>query len=104
MTAPSRIVRPDVRRWFLPALVAGALACVNAGCSGSVASPEAKASQTTAEVETAAPEWRAVTRTVEQPARVEAFEEAPVYAKISGYVEKVNVEIGQHVKKGDVLA
>lgn len=38
-----------------------------------------------------------------QPGRIEAFEEAPLYSKVSGYVEKVLVDIGDHVKKNDVL-
>jgi RND family efflux transporter MFP subunit len=49
-------------------------------------------------------EKRTFHRTIEQPAWIEAFEETPIHAKISGYVETVNVEIGARVKKGDVLA
>jgi len=43
-------------------------------------------------------------RTVEQPARVEAFEQTPMHVKITGYVDQVHVEIGSRVKKGDPLA
>jgi multidrug efflux pump subunit AcrA (membrane-fusion protein) len=38
------------------------------------------------------------------PASLEAFEAADQYAKVSGYVEKVNADIGDHVKQGQVLA
>lgn len=55
-------------------------------------------------VETSHPQRRTFHRLVEQPAWIEAFEEAPIYAKISGYVEKVNVEIGTRVRKDSVLA
>jgi HlyD family secretion protein len=41
---------------------------------------------------------------VDQPGRIEAFEQAPIYAKIPGYVQKVNVDIGSRVRKGDLLA
>jgi multidrug resistance efflux pump len=36
-------------------------------------------------------------RTVGQPGFIEAFEEAPIYAKISGYVQKRHVDIGDIV-------
>jgi len=38
-----------------------------------------------------------------QPARIEAFEEAPLHSKLSGYVEQVLVDIGDAVQKGQVL-
>jgi RND family efflux transporter MFP subunit len=38
-----------------------------------------------------------------QPGRIEAFEETPLYAKVTGYVEEIKVDIGDHVKKDDVL-
>lgn len=39
----------------------------------------------------------------EQPGRVEAFESVPILSKISGYVSSIHVDIGDPVKKGDVL-
>jgi RND family efflux transporter MFP subunit len=38
-----------------------------------------------------------------QPGRIEAFEETPLYPKITGYVDQVKVDIGDEVKKNDVL-
>lgn len=38
-----------------------------------------------------------------QPARIEAFEETPLFAKVAGYVDKVAVDIGDKVKKGQTL-
>lgn len=38
-----------------------------------------------------------------QPGRVEAFEETPLYPKVTGYVEEVFVDIGDSVKKGQKL-
>lgn len=43
-------------------------------------------------------------RTVAEPGQVEAAEQANLFAKITGYAESVQVGIGDHVKKGDVLA
>ena len=42
--------------------------------------------------------------TVQQPADIEAFEQTPIVPKIAGYVQKWNVDIGDHVKKGQTLA
>jgi RND family efflux transporter MFP subunit len=38
-----------------------------------------------------------------QPARIEAFEETPLYAKLAGYVDEVLVDIGDRVTKDQVL-
>src|SRR5205823_7619286 len=56
------------------------------------------------EVQVARPERRTLTRLIEQPARVEAFEQTPIFAKIAGYVGKVHVEIGSRVDTGGLLA
>ena len=50
------------------------------------------------------PEKRDINRTVGQPGFVEAYEQAALYAKVSGYIEKWNVDIGDIVKKDQVLA
>jgi len=55
-------------------------------------------------VKTEQPSRRTLALTVEQPGRVEAFEQTPLYAKIAGYVKEVRVEIGARVRKGEVLA
>jgi RND family efflux transporter MFP subunit len=38
------------------------------------------------------------------PGTVQAFYEAPIYARVSGYLRSWNFDIGAHVKRGDVLA
>src|SRR5262249_1530269 len=43
-------------------------------------------------------------RKVEQPGEVQAFEQARIYARIPGYVRARPKDIGDRVKKGDVLA
>ncbi len=45
-----------------------------------------------------------VTRTSTQPATVHAFYEAHIHAKVAGYVDALNVDIGQAVAKDEVLA
>ena len=51
------------------------------------------------------PERKTIPRVIEQPGQIQPFEQTPLYARLSGYVEKVNVEsIGKRVHKGEVLA
>jgi RND family efflux transporter MFP subunit len=38
------------------------------------------------------------------PGRLEAFESAPIYARVSGYLQSWHVDIGSRVKAGDELA
>ena len=81
------------------------LMCSGSGCGRQVASATPPAiAPAIPEFETARPACRLVVRTIQQPARVEAFEETPIFAKIAGYAEKVNVEIGTRVRKGQLLA
>ena len=51
----------------------------------------------------ASPVQRTIHYVVEEPGRVEPFEQTPIYAKIPGYVRTVSVDIGDRVKRGDLL-
>ena len=44
-----------------------------------------------------------ITCPVGQPGFVEAYEQTSIFSKVSGFIEKFNVDIGDHVKKGDLL-
>ncbi len=50
------------------------------------------------------PEIRKIVRIVGQPSFIESYERTSIYPKLTGYIEKWNVDIGDKVKKGDVLA
>ena len=50
------------------------------------------------------PPVRTIVRVVGQPSFIEAYERTSVYPKLTGYIEKWNVDIGDKVKKGDTLA
>ena len=50
------------------------------------------------------PTRETVSHTLTLPGRVEAFEKAMLYAKVSGYLEQIHVDIGDRVTKGQVLA
>jgi HlyD family secretion protein len=55
-------------------------------------------------VEVTRPRLRKIVRVVGQPSFVEAYEESAIYPKMEGYLEKWVADIGDPVKKGDVLA
>jgi RND family efflux transporter MFP subunit len=43
-------------------------------------------------------------RTIELPASVHGYVENPVYAKVAGYIKSMNVDKGDRVKAGEVIA
>jgi len=43
-------------------------------------------------------------RTIELPASIHGYIETPVYAKVPGYMKTINVDKGDHVKNGEVIA
>src|SRR4051794_30299984 len=50
------------------------------------------------------PVARDIVRTVGQPSFIEAYERTSIYPKVTGYIEKWIVDIGDKVKKDQVLA
>lgn len=50
------------------------------------------------------PTPRDIVRVVGQPSFIESYERTSIYPKLTGYIEKWNVDIGDKIKKGDVLA
>lgn len=49
------------------------------------------------------PQYRKLVRVVGQPSFVEPYERTSIFPKVSGYIEKWNVDIGDKVKKGDTI-
>jgi membrane fusion protein, multidrug efflux system len=43
-------------------------------------------------------------RTIELPASIHGYIETPVYAKVPGYMKTINIDKGDHVKAGEVIA
>ncbi len=54
-------------------------------------------------VEVAQPKQRPLVRSLALPASLEAYETTDIYAKTSGYLQTISVDIGSRVRKGDVL-
>jgi RND family efflux transporter MFP subunit len=91
-----------------PALFAFALFLL-AGCghrdgSGTAANHKADSEVgKTAGISVVQPQRRDIRMTVVQPGTIEAFETAPIYSRISGYLQKYRFNIGDRVKAGDIL-
>ncbi len=106
--------RPQVsipKKCGLPALIALGL-LLSVGCEHSTDNARGPNAQSvpgkseegaTAGIKVIHPERRDMKTRVIQPGTIQAFEVTPVYSRISGYVQKYNYNIGDRVKKGDVL-
>jgi multidrug efflux pump subunit AcrA (membrane-fusion protein) len=88
-----------MNRAWLTLLLLPALLC---GCSGPKPPPASPLSLDPA-VKVVHARYRTVKRTVEQPGVIGAYERTALYAKVSGFVAKWNVDIGDRVKKGATL-
>src|SRR3954453_13409356 len=86
------------RIWLTPLLVPGLLL----GCSAPKPHAASPLSLDPA-VKVVHADSRTVKRTVEQPGVIGAYERTALYAKVSGFVAKWNVDIGDRVKKGATL-
>lgn len=83
----------------------GVFALLQAGCGKPTGEGATTAgAPPVARVTTVVPERMTIRRTTEQPGQIEAAETTPIHAKLAGYVESVAVDIGDRVKKGQVLA
>lgn len=79
--------------------------CLSTCCFGAVfMSALVACAQEPVPVQVVRPELRQIARSVEQPGAVRADMEAPLAAKLSGYLSKVHTDIGAVVKAGDALA
>jgi HlyD family secretion protein len=100
MNLPMRSVLVRVHLWLVPLLLTGCgRTPANAPTPAPAAGPGAPLTVTVGK-----PERHELRRTVEQPGHIEAFAETPLLAKIPGFVKAVNVDIGDRVKTGDILA
>jgi HlyD family secretion protein len=92
---------------FRTASVGLLMPLVLAGCSGSTKTPTAPAdgavSAAITRVTVDKPQRKTLIAKTTQPARVEAFEQTPLFSKIAGYVDEVHVDIGDKVTKNQPL-
>lgn len=104
------------RWWYLGAVIAViALACLPIGMmrgnrlhsappTHEVASHPAKAADTVQRVEAMLPIKGGLSRNTSQPGSAHSWESAELYSKVSGFLLMQHVDIGSHVKRGDLLA
>src|SRR5512140_1213314 len=80
-----------------------ACAALATGCGGQ---PQTKAAAPAAPraVHLAPVRRGEVTRSITLPASVRAYQEATLYAKVAGYLKTIDVDKGDHVKEGALLA
>lgn len=97
------------QRWVIP----GALACGVAGvvAVGALSGPKRPVAQAAAEtagetvsIEVVRPERRDLVRQTRLPGTVRPWEETQLYAKVSGYLQRILVDKGDVVKRGQLLA
>jgi multidrug efflux pump subunit AcrA (membrane-fusion protein) len=74
------------------------------GCHRADSAPNVAVDSATPTVKVVHPERRSISKTIELSGQIEGYEQSPVYAKIAGYVAKLNVDIGERVTKGQLLA
>lgn len=92
------------RKWTAAlSLAPWVLIMASMGCGQTVSAPSVNA-PVLRSVPTIPVHTQTVERTSTQPATVHAFHEAHSFAKASGYVAKLNVDIGSRVNAGDILA
>jgi RND family efflux transporter MFP subunit len=89
------------RSWVTAGLVA-LLAVGLSSCGGGGSSAEASSPQATVGVTSVAK--KTLSRQITLSSELVPFEEIDVYAKESGYVKKLYVDYGTHVKSGQVMA
>lgn len=83
-------------------LTALGVATLASGC-GRHAAPAAPQPPPSTQVTAGKPERKTIIMSTTQPGQIEAFEQTPLFAKIAGYVEELFVDIGDLVKKDQVL-
>src|SRR5262249_24916373 len=63
-----------------------------------------KPTQATVAVKVAPPDRRQLPRQVSLPATLDAFEQVTLYAKTAGYLKWIKADLGDRVRRGEVLA
>lgn len=85
------------------AVMAAALLLAVAGAGCSRGGEPTTAAPPPVSVTVVRPERHTIARTTALPAAIEAYEQAPLYAKVAGYVADIAVDIGARVDEGQVL-
>jgi membrane fusion protein, multidrug efflux system len=82
-------------------LCALSMACLLSGCSGKKSQPPASAAPDSVGVFILKKE--SITKNLLLPAELHPLERAEIYAKVEGYVRELRVDIGDHVRRNEIL-
>ncbi len=105
LLSPSRQDASTSWRWLLAALLAVVCGCQRQATNAPAANAATSASdEPPARVTVIKPTRKLLQRRCEQPGEVMALEETPIYARVAGYVQEVNVDIGTKVMRGQTMA
>jgi HlyD family secretion protein len=99
----SNIQDRSPRRRSLGLWILAVLAATAPGCGGEPEKTAPSVSEPPV-LQVVHPQPRPITRVVGQPSFVESYERTSIYPKLNAFIEKWNVDIGDKVQKGDVLA
>lgn len=91
-----------LRKFVLPICVVTAI-LIAESCSSRAGTQERKSSGATP-VAVAKAKTEDMSRTIALTAEFRPFQEIDVMAKVAGYVKKINVDVGDRVKEGELLA
>jgi HlyD family secretion protein len=89
-----------VLAWFSVAVL---LPFAAAGCSHKGEANAAEDQSQGMEVGTANPKRKDLTREINQPGYLRPYEQTPIYTKIAGFAKEPKFDIGDRVKKGELL-
>jgi RND family efflux transporter MFP subunit len=100
---------PHARRWIIPLLaVVVVIALVVSGILPRIQARNSLRKETqdlaVATVVVVQPKTSAGSQEIVLPANVQAFVDAPIYARTNGYLKRWYVDMGAHVKQGQLLA
>jgi len=97
------VQRHNTRRWNL-LVVAAAVPAAFTGCERPIEAKPGHPAPAPMRVEAVNPERHTVRRSVGEPGQLVAAETTAIQARVGGYVQAVKVDIGDEVKKGQLLA
>jgi membrane fusion protein, multidrug efflux system len=80
-----------------------AVISLGAGCGSNKAADKKPAASVTPHYPTAVVEARSVQQAVKLPAQLAAFLQVDIFPKVNGYVTAVSVDVGSHVRQGQLL-
>lgn len=92
-------------RWQLLAVITGFAVITCAGCTGTAGSQSQKSpsSSSPPTVNVVAVESQKLNTTLSLPAQTSPYEAVAIFPKVTGFIEKISVDRGSHVKSGELI-